>query len=264
MRIQGASELAEEDQVRVRSALLRSPLFAGISDPDAIEEFAAQTLIELRECSVGESIFGERAGGPPDLYIVLSGAVEVFRVMALRPWTKLKTRRKIMVGVYGVGDVFGEIGMLCGARTRTAEVTPFQNLNSGTCSVARFDRDGVLAFLQQQPICCFNLLTEEARRLQRASDMLVLDVEARLLHSLLNLAEMQYGHHDFLRDDHAPIVVQCTQRMLAELVGCSREWINQHLASMARQGRGVRSSPDGLVIDHPSRLFSALRYNVPR
>ena len=99
------------------------------------------------------------------------------------------------------------------------------------------------------------LLRLQAQRLRQlyglVEDLNTLPLRARLAKQLLHLAR-SYGVTNLAGDGEIRISLQLAQEELAQLLGASRQRVNQELKTMEREG-SIRIEPTGLVVrDRPA------------
>ncbi|HCL86219.1 Crp/Fnr family transcriptional regulator [Pulveribacter sp.] len=104
------------------------------------------------------------------------------------------------------------------------------------------------------------LLRLHARRIRvlfgLVEDLNTLPLRARLAKQLLHLVR-SYGVPSLANGDEIRISLQLAQEELAQLLGASRQRVNQELKGMEREGT-IRIEPAGLVIcDRPALLYAA-------
>lgn len=104
------------------------------------------------------------------------------------------------------------------------------------------------------------LLRLHARRIRvlfgLVEDLNTLPLRARLAKQLLHLVR-SYGVPSLANGDEIRISLQLAQEELAQLLGASRQRVNQELKSLEREGT-IRIEPAGLVIcDRPALMHTA-------
>ena len=109
--------------------------------------------------------------------------------------------------------------------------------------------------LQQHVELYDALLRLQAQRLRQlyglVEDLNTLPLRARLAKQLLHLAR-SYGVTNLAGDGEIRISLQLAQEELAQLLGASRQRVNQELKTMEREG-SIRIEPTGLVVrDRPA------------
>jgi CRP-like cAMP-binding protein len=128
----------------------------------------------------------------------------------------------VTLNILGPGDVFGEIALLDG-KPRTAEAVAIE-----PCELFVVQRRDLLPLLGRDLGLAIRIIELLCARLRwvsdRREDAALLPMEARLARALLMLAE-DYGSD-----------VQTSQQELADLVGASREKVNQQLQAWQREG----------------------------
>jgi CRP-like cAMP-binding protein len=169
----------------------------------------------------GQLIFAE--GEPGDrLYIIGSGKVKVA--------CRAPSGREMVQAVLGPSDIFGELAVFdSGARSSSATaVTEVRAMVAG--------RAALRACIADHPEIAEQLLRVLARRLRRTIDnqveLMATDVRGRLARLLLQLGQ-QFGSQN---DGALHVSHDLTQEELAQLIGASRETVNQTLTDFARRG----------------------------
>lgn len=183
-------------------------------------------------------------GDPPELWVACArGAV---RVSSTTLSGKQITLTYVEPGVW-----FGDIAMFDGER-RTHD-TYAHGATTLLC-VARADFHKVLA---QHTELYEALLRLHARRLRllfdQVEDLSTLPLRGRLAKQLSHLAR-SYGAPSLATDDEIRISLQLAQEELAQLLGASRQRVNQELKTMEREGV-LRVEPTGLVIRDRAALL---------
>jgi CRP-like cAMP-binding protein len=169
----------------------------------------------------GQLIFAE--GEPGDrLYIITSGKVKLA--------CRAPDGREIVQAVLGPSEMFGELAVF-DPSPRTSSATAVTEVR------AMFtERAALRACIADHPEIAERLLRVLARRLRRTIenqvDVMVTDARGRLAKQLLQLAQ-QFGSQD---DGAMHVSHDLTQDELGQLIGASRETVNQALADFARRG----------------------------
>jgi CRP/FNR family transcriptional regulator, cyclic AMP receptor protein len=177
----------------------------------------------------GSTLIEEGAQGDA-LYVILSGRLRAYS-------SNLQQDREITYGIYGPGEIVGEMG-LDGDR-RSASVVA---LEPSVCAVVT--RTSLLAHIAQHPEFAFELLARVIRRARAATltarQLALNDVYGRIKLSLEAMAPT-----------HAPgqcvDVPRLTHRDIAARVGCSREMVSRVMKDL-ETGRHVQ------VVDGALRL----------
>jgi CRP/FNR family transcriptional regulator, cyclic AMP receptor protein len=137
--------------------------------------------------------------------------------------------RENRLSILGPSDIFGELSIF----------DPGPHTFSGTAitsvRVVSVDRTALKAWIEDRPEIAVQLLRVLARRLRRSNNNLadlITDVRGRLAKQLLELAQ-RFGTRegDVLRVTH-----DLTHEEIAQLVGTSRETVNEALAEFVRRG----------------------------
>ncbi|MGN6300463.1 MAG: Crp/Fnr family transcriptional regulator [Angustibacter sp.] len=198
----------------VRSA----PLFSALD-----EESAASLRRSMVEVGLGRSevLFTEGDQGDR-LYVIVEGKIKLGRTSA--------DGRENLLAILGPGEMFGELSLFDpGPRTATAT-------SVGDSRLIGLGHDALKPWLIQHPEVALTLLNALARRLRRTNetlaDLVFSDVPGRVAKALLDLST-RFGRPT---DDGILVAHELTQEELAQLVGASRETVNQALADFATRG----------------------------
>lgn len=176
-------------------------------------------------------------GEPAEQWIACAkGAV---RVSSTTLTGKLITLTYVEPGIW-----FGDIAMFDGDR-RTHDA--YAHGPTTVLCVARADFQKIL---DAHPELYQALLKLQARRLRllfgQVEDLNTLPLRARLARQLSHLVR-SYGVPSLSSDDEVRITLQLAQEELAQLLGASRQRVNQELKTMEREGV-IRIEPGGLVV----------------
>lgn len=193
--------------------LQKVPLFASLP-PEELTAFAP--LLRERKFSKGGMILMQ--GEPGDaLYVIAQGQVKVVIIG--------DDGREVILSVLGEGSFFGEMALLDN-QPRSAHVVAMQDSR-----LLQLRREDFQARLRSSPNVAIVLLGELSRRLRRADDtigsLVLLDVNARIAHLLLELAAEEGGDRITRRLTHATI---------AQMVGSSRETVSRTLRNLVNRG----------------------------
>ncbi len=207
------------------AVLADSTLFGGMSRQD-LE--ALVPAAKSRTFPKGSYVFREGDVGNA-LYVINRGQVKIARM-----------GRGGTEAVYAIlvqGDSFGEIALLSGEATRTADA---QAMELTVCvSVAK---DPLLAFIDQHPAMSRHLMQALARYVQQVDESLAeiafLDIGGRVARKLLDLSE-SHG--------------STTQRTLASMVSASRENVNRALHRFTARG-DIKQDHGVITILRPMEL----------
>ncbi len=201
------------------AALLRqTPLF-GTMAPDALDQLASRAV--RRSYGRGEVIFHEDDIGD-SLCVVVGGLVKVYR-------TSPEGDEMVLVTL-GPSSVFGELPMVDGGG-RSASAAALD-----ATTVLTLNRVALLDALRVSPELADRLLRSLGSTIRRltdqAADLVFLDLHGRVAKLLLALSE-ERGTDDA---DGLTLDLHLTQTDLANMVGGSRQSVNQVLRSFERLG----------------------------
>jgi CRP/FNR family transcriptional regulator, cyclic AMP receptor protein len=215
--------------------LLRNPWFAGL--PEALRGDIVRRA-KQRSLKDGEALYHRSEAGAA-WYGVLAGAIKVSNVS---PAGKEMTLTYLEPGAW-----FGEISIFDGQpRTHDGRAQG----PTDVLVLAREDFDGVYA---AHPAFARALLQLQCQRLRLLFSALeeanLLPLEQRLAKQLLSLAGT-YGRQE---DDGVRIDLHLPQDALAQLLGTSRQRVNQALKSWERDGL-LRQRYGQVVICNPALL----------
>ena len=200
------------------AALLRkTDLFAAIDEATAKE--VANRLVR-KTFKRGQALFHQ--GDPGDsLYVVMDGSVAI--VMSSE-----NGERMVLTTMHSP-DVLGEIALLDGGtRSATAEAVE-------ETTALMLSRGAFLELMREHPALVDHSLRSLGalvRRLsEQAADFVFLDLGGRVAKVLLRLADDAGA-----RRDDMPVEVPVTQQRVADMVGGTRQSVNQILQSFAQRG----------------------------
>ncbi|OZG65679.1 Crp/Fnr family transcriptional regulator [Bifidobacterium hapali] len=226
------------------NSLLHTALFAQVSREQAEE--LLPYLMEARY-DKGECIFRE---GDTDhrMYLLESGKVKLIRTAS--------DKRVQLLSIHARGEVLGEIPVFDpngGPRTASAIA-----MTAGT-RVVWLEHDALFAWLDRYPRVAVDMLQVLARRMrennERISDLVFMDVPARLAKTLVNLGS-RFGEPI---EEGLLVPHDLTQEEMAQLVGSSRETVNKALTDFSnrgwitRRGRSVIIYQPGMLIRRSRR-----------
>jgi CRP/FNR family cyclic AMP-dependent transcriptional regulator len=202
-----------------RVTLLRQiGFFSGLSDSE-LEAVADR----LGKRTFGRGVILFHKGSPGEtLYIIESGKVRIFILS--------ESGQEMSVRVCGTGEVFGELSMLDGLPRSAGAVAAEE---THVLTLQREDFWELFDIYPRLAPAIIATLTARVRyTTQYAENLAFLDVQGRVAHRLLELAE-QYG---VPTPDGVEIALQLTQSDLASLVGATRERVNKVLGAFRDQG----------------------------
>jgi CRP/FNR family cyclic AMP-dependent transcriptional regulator len=201
------------------AALLQStPLFSGMPI-EALERLAEKAI--RRSYSRGEVIFREEDPGD-SLFIVITGLVKVFR--------SSPDGDEMVLVTLGPSSVFGELPMIdSGLRSASAAAVEATTLLT-------VSRTALLEALANSPALADGLLRSLGSMVRRltdqTADLVFLDLHGRVAKLLLALSE----ERGISEADGRALDLRLTQTDLANMVGGSRQSVNQVLNSFERLG----------------------------
>ena len=163
------------------------------------------------------------------LFVVLSGRVQSYSVDA--------RGREIVYGVYGPGDMLGEMSLDGGVRSASVVA-----LAATVCAVVT--REALLQHIAEHPGFALELIDRVIARARLATrsarSMALLDVYGRVVQLLESLAQVK-------ADGTRVITERLTHAVIAARVGCSREMVSRLMKDLERGAYVVREGP-GLVL----------------
>lgn len=205
---------------------------------------AEELMSHLRQATFdkGDYIFRE---GDTDhrMYILEYGKVKLTR--------RSEDDRVQLLSIHTYGEVLGEIPVFDPhGGPRTASAIAMTN----NTRVLWLEHDALFAWLDIHPRVAIDMLQVLANRMrannERISDLVFMDVPARLAKTLLNLAS-RFGEpvEAGLKVPH-----DLTQEEMAQLVGSSRETVNKALMDFANRGWIAREG-HSIIIYQPGMLI---------
>lgn len=182
--------------------------------------------------------------------VVLAGRLKAYsdgaghanpRRLASATRTRVTAPREITYGVYGPGDLVGEMTLDGGPRSASVIA-----LEPVVCSI--ISREAIRDYIGEEPEFAFDLLTRvivRARRATRTTRGLVLDdAYGRLSELLLAQAEEQ-------PDGTRRIPHRLTHQDIANRIGCSREMVSRLLKDLESGGYVVIDAQRRYVLKQP-------------
>ena len=137
--------------------------------------------------------------------------------------------KEIVLRLVNPGEVFGEIALIDGGE-RTAEARAH-----GKTTLLFIDRHDFLPFLEENPKLCIDLMKVLCQRLRSTSEQLedfsFLDLRVRLAKCLVHLAGEQGPD-----GGTGEVTLSISQKMLAAMMGTTREAVNKRLRDWEDQG----------------------------
>lgn len=228
----------------VNNELLQTALFKHVSEAEAEE---LMPYMKRAEFEKGDYIFRE---GSTDqrMYLLEFGKVKLIR--------EASDNRVQLLSIHTRGEILGEIPVFDptgGPRTASAIA-----MSNGT-QVGWLEHDTLFSWLNKHPRIAVNMLQVMANRMrannEQISDLVFMDVPARLAKTLLDLAS-RFGEpvESGLRVPH-----DLTQEEMAQLVGSSRETVNKALMDFANRGWIAREGRS-IIIYQPGALIRRSRH----
>lgn len=211
------------------NALAGVELFAGLPHAD-VERVAAQWT--AKTISAGTILFSAQQPGD-GAYVIVRGTIKLH----IEQWDG----SDVFIDIAGAGDVLGEMSIVENM-TRSATAQALEETR-----VLKIDRAGFEELLRAQPRVAQNLMRILSARLRAANERIQalsrLDVKQRVARQLLLFA-IKYGQ---TRADGAVLIqIRLTQANLADLVGATRERVNQVLGEM-RRARWIEMDGSGYI-----------------
>jgi CRP/FNR family transcriptional regulator, cyclic AMP receptor protein len=154
------------------------------------------------------------------VYIVLKGRLKAF---TLGP---NQADREVTYGVYGVGDLVGEMSLDGGLRSASVAT-----LEASACAVV--SKETLRQYIAQEPEFAFDLLATVIAKARRATSstrsLALTDAYGRLVELLTGLAVAQ-------PDGSQLIPHKLSQAQIAAHIGCSREMVSRLLKDLKTGG----------------------------
>ncbi|TCD54475.1 Crp/Fnr family transcriptional regulator [Alloscardovia theropitheci] len=226
--------LAEDEQT-----LLHTALFKHVPVEDA-----RQLLPHLQHqvFHKGEYIFHE-GDEDTNMYIIERGRIKLTR--------ESYDHRIQLLSISGAGEIAGEIPVFDPhGGPRTASAVSMVN----STSTLSLTSEVLFSWLSEHPRVAVNMLQVLARRMrrnnERISDLVFMDVPARLSKTLIDLAK-RFGEPSV---QGLVVPHDLTQEELAQLVGTSRETVNKALMEFTNRGWIAREGRT-IIIYQPGKLI---------
>lgn len=183
-------------------------------------------------------------GEPPEEWIACAkGAV---RVSSTSITGKLITLTYVEPGIW-----FGDVSIFDGDR-RTHDA--YAHGETTTLCISKADFKKIIATHAEFSEAMLRLHARRIRQLYGlVEDLNTLPLRARLAKQLLHLAR-SYGVPSLSEEQEVRIGLQLAQEELAQLLGASRQRVNQELKSMERE-EAIRIEPGGLVVRDRAALL---------
>lgn len=197
--------------------LLRGVTLFSLMPPEPLQALAERFVHHAYRR--GTVIFHQGDPGS-SLHVIAAGRVKVF--------VPSDTGGDLVLAVLGRREFFGDLALI-DSQPRSASAVALEDTETYT-----LDQRDFFPFLLAHPQAAISLAVVLAARLRRTDERLAesafLDLPQRLARQLLQLVEREDGGGR----EHATIPL--TQRELAEMVGASRQRVNQVLGGWEDQG----------------------------
>lgn len=223
------------------AALALIPLFRGLP-PERLKRLSET----LRKKSVPAGTNMITADQPGEVvYVLLEGTVKIL--------IEQFDGREVILAFLGAGDTVGEMSLV-DSSGRSANVMTMER-----CTFLWMDRNAFQELLRNTPEFAQNLVRMLSSRLRMANEQIQslssLDVAGRLARQLLAFAE-RYGEST---PEGTKIGLRLTQTDLAELVGASRERVNQVMVDFRQKGYLTVDSSHHIQLHQPAELANFCR-----
>ncbi len=227
-----------------------------LSDPNALAEIALFRGLpperlrrlndQLHKKSVPAGTNMITAEQPGEVvYILLEGTVKIL--------IEQMDGREVILAFLGAGDTVGEMSLVDSAG-RSANVMTMEK-----CTFLWMDRNTFHDLLKNVPEFTQNLVRMLSSRLRMANEQIQslssLDVAGRLARQILAFAE-RYGAPT---EEGTRIGLRLTQTDLAELVGASRERVNQVMVDFRQKGYLAVDSAHRILVHKAQELARLCR-----
>lgn len=210
--------MSNQTSISKRDLLAKSILFHQLpaEDLDRLVAFAKTKRIAARE------VICHKAERSNQLSAIISGRVKLS--------TMSEDGKEMMFGIFGPGEIFGEISLLDGEE-RTATVTAIE-----PTELLLIERRDFIAFLERHPTVAIRLLGTLALRLRLTDelfeDTIFLNLPVRLAKRLLVLAD-SCGQETA---QGMRIGMKLSQQDIGSMIGTSRESVNKQMRAWEAQG----------------------------
>ncbi len=218
------------------TALAEIPLFRGLP-----QERLKRLAEVLRKKSVPGGTNMITADQPGEVvYVLLEGTVKIL--------IEQVDGREVILAFLGAGDTVGEMSLV-DSSGRSANVMTMEK-----CTFLWMDRSTFQDLLKNVSEFAQNLVRLLSSRLRMANEQIQslssLDVAGRLARQILAFAE-RYGEPV---EGGTQISLRLTQTDLAELVGASRERVNQVMVDFRQKGYLAVDSGHHILVHRPQEL----------
>ena len=175
------------------------------------------------------------------LYVIVKGTVKVSITQS--------DGNSVFLAILAAGDTFGEMSLIDSLH-RSADVATLE-----ATTLVAIDRPDFEHLVNTVPAFTRNLMRTLVRRLRLANVCIqahcTMDVEQRIARQVIEFAE-NYGKT--LPDGDKLIPIRLTQSTLAEIVGASRERVNQVMVYYRKKGFISIGPNHHITVHHPEEL----------
>jgi CRP/FNR family transcriptional regulator, cyclic AMP receptor protein len=220
------------DTERAAELLAETELFGNLA-ADSLSGLAERTI--SRTIEKGQAVFWEGEDGRT-LYVVVDGHVKVT--------VSSPEGEEMVMATLRPPQVFGELSLVDGGDRSATAIAVERTTLLG------LDRDALIHVLRHYPTPVDDLLRTLGGLIRRltdqASDLVFLDLQGRVAKLILAIAE-----RDGSSSEASPVVdIGLTQTELAEMVGGTRQSLNQALHAFERRGWIALEGRQITVLDH--------------
>ncbi len=227
-----------------------------VQDPTILSEFALfrglppeklariNELMHRKTVPAGTNMITAEQPGEV-VYVLVEGTVKIL--------VEQLDGREVILAFLGAGDTVGEMSLVDSAG-RSANVMTMER-----CTFLWMDRAAFHECLKGIPEFTQNLVKLLCSRLRLANEQIQslssLDVAGRLARQILAFAE-RYGRNE---DGAVRVTLRLTQTDLAELVGASRERVNQVMVEFRQRGFVQVDTSHHVLVMKPQELAKLCR-----
>jgi CRP/FNR family cyclic AMP-dependent transcriptional regulator len=223
------------------NALSEISLFRGLP-PERLKRLAE--VLRKKTVPAGTNMITAEQPGEV-VYVILEGTVKIL--------IEQMDGREVILAFLGDGDTVGEMSLV-DSSGRSANVMTMER-----CTLLWMDRATFQDLLKNSNEFAQNLVRLLAGRLRMANEQIQslssLDVAGRLARQILAFAE-RYGRD---AEEGKLVPLRLTQSDLAELVGASRERVNQVMVDFRGKGFLTVDSSHRIVVHKPGELAKLCR-----
>ncbi len=226
------------------NALAEIPLFRGLP-PERLKRL--NDSLHKKSVPGGTNMITAEQPGEV-VYVLLEGTVKIL--------IEQMDGREVILAFLGAGDTVGEMSLVDSAG-RSANVMTMEK-----CTFLWMDRATFQDLLKNVPEFAQNLVRLLSSRLRMANEQIQslssLDVAGRLARQILAFTE-RYGRPSEGELTGTLIPLRLTQTDLAELVGASRERVNQVMVDLRQKRLLSVDSSHRIIVHHAEKLAELCR-----